>query len=256
MGTDEAGSSGAVASSGGGSGAASGGAGFRDDFTCNLFMGVSATQEWIVGGGFDTLVDGTKWESICKANEYIFKWPMDPAVWTQPFDGGHACAKNSTSPDRVVFTAYTGTNTAMFNDFAMPNDPMVVANWVTALENVVMAIQMHYPMVKRIEFTGMIRGPSPNGGTGTDCDKTATLTGKSADAHEDIVMPWIDAAIATVSQHHPGLVVAAPKFYIGDCTWYAGVGAHYAGGGKPAMVAQVVANWYKSGICMAPTCAM
>jgi hypothetical protein len=69
-------------------------------------------------------------------------------------------------------------------------------------------------------------------------------------------MPWVDGAIAVVVKNHPNLVFAAPKFYIGDCSWYAGVGAHFANGGKPAMVAQVVADWYKSGICQQPTCSM
>jgi len=171
-----------------------------------------------------------------------FADPND-SIWTQPFDPPdagvpHKCVANSTSPDRVIVVVFATNTDTTYNDFANPSDPTVEASWVTILGTIVTTIQAKYPSAKRIELMTMIRGPGTSG-PGTDCMPAATTT------HEDIVEPWVDNAIATVAQNHPSLVFAAPKFYVGACSWFATDGGpHFLPGGQPGLVAQMVAAYY------------
>jgi hypothetical protein len=215
------------------------------EFTCTLILGLSSTSDWIYGGDYFSLVDGTKWESITKHEEYLQDWgnPNDP-VWSQAFDPAdasmaHTCMKDSESPDRVIFVAFTSTADSTYNDYSNVNDPTVLANWVAGLETVVTTIQGKYPHVKRIELMTFIRGPGTSG-PGMDCMPAATTD------HEDMVMPWVDNAIATVAQNQPQLVTIAPKFYVGDCSWFSDVGPHFLPDGKPDLVAAEVAAYYNA----------
>jgi hypothetical protein len=218
--------------------------GSSGEFTCNLLLGLSSTGEWVNQGGFLTLVDGTRWEAITKEHEYVqlFADPTD-TIWTQHFDPPdagvpHSCAANSTTPDRVIVVVFATNTDTTYNDFADPTDPTVQAAWVTILGSVVTTVQSKYTSVKRIELMTMIRGPGTSG-PGTDCMPAATTT------HEDIVEPWVDNAIAIVAQNNPSLVFAAQKFYVGDCSWFAtNGGPHFLPGGRPDLVAQMVAAYY------------
>jgi hypothetical protein len=104
----------------------------------------------------------------------------------------------------------------------------------------------------------MVRGPMMNGGMtypgGYNCDPPL---------QEDIVQPYVDQAIMAEATKHRGLVVAGPKFYVGDCTWWAstreagtGRGPHFIPGGMPALEAQKIADYYQSQTCVSPWCAM
>jgi hypothetical protein len=219
-----------------------------------LFLGLSASGEWVNQGGFFNLVDGTVFEARTKAHESIELWPADTAVWTQPLDPGgpppqpggtpHACAHNSMAPDRVLFTAYMDPKNVAFQ---------TQAAWEMALEQDVAAIQMHYPSVKRIELLTMVRGPLMQRGMtfpgGFNCNTAL---------QEDIVPPYADMAIAAVARKHAGLVVVGPKFYVGSCMWWstkaAGRGPHFLPDGMPALEAQTIADYYKSGTCTSPWC--
>jgi hypothetical protein len=213
-----------------------------------LILGVSASGEWINQGGFFSLVDGTKWEAITKAHEYVELWanPTDP-VWTQQFDPpppspasmSHACAMNSKSPDRVIFIAYTDPTNAMYQS---------EAGWETVLKQDVATIKMKYPGVQKIELLTMIRGPMTQGGMtypgGYNCDPALK---------EDIVAPYTDQAIAAVAMQDP-VVAVGPKFYVGDCTWWctngSGTGPHFicqkmpCTPGKPDLAAKMIADYY------------
>ncbi len=220
---------------------------------------MSASGEWIDQGGFFGLVSGAQWEAITKFHEYVELWPTDTSVWMQAYNpagpspqpGGmaHACAQNASSPDRVLLIAYTDpTNAAYHTQTA----------WEGALEQDVAAIQMHFPSVSRIELLTMVRGPMMQGGQtypgGYNCDPSL---------EEDIVQPYVDMAIAAEATKHPGLVTVAPKFYVGDCTWWASAkaggtsrGPHFIPDGMPALMAQKFADYYQSQTCTSPWCAM
>jgi hypothetical protein len=216
-------------------------------FTCNLIFGVEVTGEWINGGGLFSLLDGTKWESITRWHEYTEVFNTDNTIYTQKFDPAtmpmnwmapsgmpeHTCAQNAMAPDRVFGFAYADTTVPMYSNWAKPSDPVVRMTWVSMLETLVKQIQMHYPSVKRIELLTMVRGPG-----GMNC---------GADSMEGVVGPWVDDAIATVSQNHPGLVVPALKMFVGACNWFRNSkGPYFTMGGMPQMVAQLFANYYKT----------
>jgi hypothetical protein len=220
---------------------------------CTLILGVSATGEWINQGGFFAAVaDGTRWEAITKVHEYVQLWadPNDPA-WSQQFDppppspasASHSCAQQATAPDRVILIGYTD-----------PTDPTYQSEgaWENVLNQVVATIRMKYASVQRIELMTMIRGPMSQGGMtypgGVNCNP---------DSMEDIVQPYVDQAIDAVATQNPSLVVAAPKFYVGDCSWWctsgSGTGPHFlcsgAAGctdGRPDLAAQMIADYYDS----------
>ena len=241
------------------------------NFTCNLIVGFASSREWIDQGtnlgGFLTLMDGagpSRWEAITLEHNYLeyasgeVPDPLRAPVWNTNFDPGHdintgvpngmishTCAQSATLPDRVIFVAFAPTTDTRWNNFPNPTDPIVRANWVTSLEKVVSNIQTHYSGdagsgigVKRIELMTMIRGPGTFG-PGMDCNNGVT-------DHEDVVMQWVDDAIAIVAQNHPWLVFSAPKFYVGACNWFAGPGPHFVPGGMPMAVAEMVANYYKA----------
>jgi hypothetical protein len=251
----DTGSTGRVGDDAGGSAdaATSGGApdGSVSQFTCNLIFGVEVTGEWINGGGLFSLLDGTKWESITRWHEYTETFVTDNTIYMQKFDPAtmpmdwtkpsgmpeHMCAQNAMAPDRVFGFAYADTTVAMYSNWANPADPTVRTTWVSMLEALVKQIQMHYPSVKRIELLTMVRGPGTTG-PGMNC---------GADSMEGVVGPWVDDAIATVSQNHPGLVVPALKMYVGACNWFRGSkGPYFVMGGMPAKVAQLFADYYKT----------
>jgi hypothetical protein len=205
-----------------------------------LILGVSATGEWVNQGGYFALVDGTRWEAITKEHEYVELW-ADPndVIWTQGFDPDsgvpHTCTQNSKAPDRIIWVVFAATDNATYNDYTNLSDPTVLANWESILKQGVTTIQGKYPSVKRLEIMTMVRSPA-----GTDCMPAATTN------HEDVVEPWIDNAIAAVAQAQPTLVFAAPKIYVGDCSWFANGGPHFINGGQPASVAAVVATYYNA----------
>ena len=210
-----------------------------------MLLGLSATAEWFPS--FVTDIGGATWEGIMREHEYVEYWAglmpdmlngaPRPDVWTMP--PTPMCAKNSAMPDRVVFIAFSATTNPTYGNYANPSDPTVTANWVKAIELVVGKIQMHWPIVKRIELMTFPRSPTsaPNG----DCSPMATSN------HEQIVIPSLDDAIAQVVQNHPALVAATPKFYVGNCNWFNGPNsAHFAAGGNATAVAQMFADYYKT----------
>jgi hypothetical protein len=146
-------------------------------------------------------------------------------------------------PDRVIFIAYTD-----------PTDPTYQSEqaWENVLNQDVATIQMKYPSVRRIELMTMIRGPMSQGGMtypgGFNCD---------TDLMEDVVQPYVDDAIQAVAGQNPSLVVAAPKFYVGDCSWWctdgSGTGPHFVCNGaanctdgQPDVAAKMIADYYNT----------
>jgi hypothetical protein len=210
------GSSGAVGSAGSGNGGATagraggGGAGGqavdagRDvseagAFVCNLVIGNSTTQQWFDGGFLTHAgIDATHWEMYWVAHHYLDSWanPAD-AGWTTPLDMGHACASDSTTPDRVIFIV----------TFAPPYPPE--STYQTDLTSIVDNIKTKYPSAKRIELMTLIRAP---GNSGTACSSQAN--------NEQSIPPAEDDAIAAVAAApaFAGLVFAVPPAYVPSCS--------------------------------------
>jgi hypothetical protein len=168
-------------------------------FVCNLVIGNSTTQQWFDGGFLTHAgIDAIHWEMYWVAHHYIDSWanPAD-AGWTTPLDMGHACASDSTTPDRVIFIV----------TFAPPYPPE--ATYQTDLTSIVDNIKTKYPSASRIELMTLIRAP---GNSGTACSSQAN--------NEQSIPPAEDDAIAAVAAApaFAGVVFAVPPAYVPSCS--------------------------------------
>lgn len=187
-------------------------------YTCNLVLGVSITRDWFLGG-FENYVDGAKWEAMAPDGtgmSFVELW-ANPNGATWSFAKLSPCATNPTQPERVIFTGVNWTYTT-------------AQQWVTALEGFVATVQTKFPSVQEIDLMTMLR--APNNMTGPGCTST-----------EDVVQPFIDAAIQTVVANHPQLVRAAPKLYAPSCDVFTGGGPHLTDDGK-STVAKIYGDYY------------
>ncbi|HVX94842.1 MAG TPA: hypothetical protein VHK47_08030, partial [Polyangia bacterium] len=187
-------------------------------YACNLILGVSVTHDWFVSG-FETYVDDAKWEAMAPttpSTSFVETW-ADPSGTTWSLPMLSACAQKSTMPQRVIFTGVNWTYTT-------------AAQWVTQLEKLVQTVQGKFPSVVEIDLMTMLR--APNNAMGGGCTST-----------EDVVQPFVDAAIQTVVANHPKLVRAAPKLYAPSCDVFTGGGPHFTDAGKMA-VAKVYGDFY------------
>jgi hypothetical protein len=182
-------------------------------FTCTELIGVSVTGDWF-GAGFEKLVDDARWQARSKHHAFIELWgdPKNP-LWSDPI--ASPCAKNSSAPDRVVFT---GVNWQY----------KTVDEWTAALTRAVDTIKARYPAVKRIELLTMLRGPG-NKSCGND--------------QMTVVAPVVDEAVAKVVAAHPKLVTAGPKLEAPSCAVFTKGGPHYTPEGMQA-VAKVYGAYY------------
>jgi hypothetical protein len=156
--------------------------------------------QWF-NGGFLTYpgIDPTRWELIMVAHHYTDAWavPGDPA-WDTPVS--HACAQNSTTPDRIAFMATQWSeNTA--------------AEWEADFAGIIKNIQTKWPNVKRIELM-----PS----TSTPGDVPCPGTG--AEASETTIPAYGYAAIDAMPAKYPGLVFSTPHFEVTKCSDFIGNG--------------------------------
>jgi hypothetical protein len=193
-------------------------------FTCNLVIGNSTTQQWF-DGGFLTYpgIDATQWEMFFVAHHYIDAWadPNDSA-WTTPLDMGHACARDATVPDRVIFIV----------TYAPPYPPESI--YETETTSIVHNIEAKYAGVKRIEIMTLVRSP---GNIATACSNAAN--------NEQSIPAAEDQAIAAVAANpsFAGLVFAAPPFYVPGCLDFVTDKPQYTTEGA-ADVAEVYGAYY------------
>jgi hypothetical protein len=169
-------------------------------FTCNLLVGPSPMFQWFNGGFLRYPgIDPTKWELIWVSEHFTNAWatPGDSA-WNTPLDGGHACAQNSTTPDRVAFMATQWKYTT-------------AAQWETDLTGIVNNIKTKWPMVKRIELM-----PS----TSTPNDVPCPGNGS-----ETIIPQFAYQALDAMPAAFPGLVFSTPHFAVPQCSDFIGDGA-------------------------------
>ena len=218
------GNAGAGGNSAGGGSAGSSGAGSSEPFSCTLLFGVSPTGQWFDGGFLDQ-VDASRWESIWVAHHYTNLW-ADPndSGWSQaldPYPGPpHACAHNSTSPDRVVFVAVNWAYTT-------------AAQWQTDLHKIVENLRQKYGSVRRIELMTLTRAPGN------------VVCAPGGSSSETIIPAWTDTAISATAAQYPGLVVAAPKFEVPKCADFMqnGLAPQYTDAGARE-VAQLIGAYY------------
>ena len=164
-------------------------------FTCNLILGTNQTAEWY-DAGFEKLVDDSRWELIHAHSAFVELW-ADPndAVWSGAI--GSRCARNATTPDRIIFLALAGGPNG-----GLANYPL--EKWLPLLTADVANIRAKYPGVKRIELMSYVRGP-----------KNGTCPG--APEHRTVVYPSQDQAMAMIAAANPGLVVVAPAWEARSC---------------------------------------
>jgi len=160
-------------------------------FTCNQLVGPSPMFQWFNGGFLKYPgIDPTRWQLIWVAHHYTDAWakPGD-AAWNTALDGGHACAQNSKSPDRVIFQATQWSHTT-------------AAQWITDLTGIVANIKTRWPGVKRIEL--MVSTSAPG-----------NLPCPGAPKDNETIVPAIGyEAIEAMPGKFPGLVFALPHFEV------------------------------------------
>jgi len=199
--------------------AGSAGDGFPDPstFLCNLFIGVSVTGDWFTAG-FEDGLNGDRWEAKTQSLAFVEKWanPTD-AVWSQAVVS--ACPGRASSPDRVIFTGVNWTFTTE-------------SEWEDQLTNVIETLKSKFASLREIDLMTMLRAPGNQvcGNPGSP---------------EQVVQPFIDAAVAAVAAKYPGFVREAPPFYAPSCDVFLPNSPHFADGGAAA-VAKVMRDYYES----------
>jgi hypothetical protein len=173
-------------------------------FVCTQVMGVSVTGDWF-GAGFEDGIDGGAWQALWRSHAFVELW-ADPAsdLWTMKPQS--PCVERSGNPDRVIFT---GVNWEYKTKEA----------WQEKLTAVVETIRAKYPGVRRIELLTMLRGPGNR-----TCGSPMT-----------VVEPYVDAAVAAVVQHFPGLVFAGPRVVAESCDVFTKGGPHFTDAGMAAV---------------------
>ncbi|HMJ55660.1 MAG TPA: hypothetical protein VK540_26475 [Polyangiaceae bacterium] len=182
-------------------------------FSCTELMGLLSSGEWWDAGFYDGLGADLKprWQGRFSHYGYTYEY-ANPAsyAWSPVNVGGTnnvrlttPCAQSGSSPDRIVYQAWTWELTTE-------------AAWIQSLEAALATIRAKRPSAKRIDLMTIIRCPKnlwchsdkPPLGPNTDHDAT------KQDCH---VPDYVDAAFAKVAAAHPDLVAIAPKFEAHAC---------------------------------------
>lgn len=157
------------------------------------------------------------------AHHYIDSWAnSDDSAWTTPLDIGHACAKDATTPDRVIFIV----------TYAPPYPPE--STYQTDTTSIVQNIEAKYPTVKRIEIMTLVRSP---GNVATACSSAAN--------NEQSIPAAEDQGIAAVAADRAfaGLVFADPPLYVPSCSDFVTDKPQYTTAGA-ADIAKVYGAYY------------
>jgi len=185
------------------------------NFLCNLMIGTSVQHDWFISG-FETYVDGSRWEALAPSQagiSFIQMWAdSNSTLWSMPEIT--PCAQRADNPDRVIFT---GVNW----------DYTTAAQWTTEYEAIITVLQSKFPLLKEIDFMTELRAPG----------------NVSCGSIETVVQPFIDEAIQTVVGRHPSLVHAAPKAFAPTCNVFTGGGPHFTADGMK-VVAKVYGDLY------------
>jgi hypothetical protein len=239
-GTSATGAAGTAAGGASGGAGTGGGSVFNGPFECTLVAGLLVTGEWYNAGFENDGVDGTKWEGRFVHYGYIDIWAQDPPggfTWTMGLTS--PCTKNSTAPDRVVFTAWSW-------ELAYMKD-----KYVQTTAEAVRKFIKNYPSMKRMDLMTIVRcpGDETTNVTGKMCNPNAAIppkpgvTDHNAGQQDCYVNPEVDQALTEVAAMFPGLVTVGKKFYSPACRAPVD-GAHL--GNNNTQVAKDIANYYKT----------
>jgi len=192
---------------------------FNGPFVCSMVAGLLITQEWYTAGFETGGVDDTKWQGMFMHYGYVDIWAQDPPAgytWSAPIHS--ACTKNSTMPDRVIFTAWSWELAYSKNKF------------VTTTAEAVRKFKKTFPSMKRLELVTLARCPKDPANpafdvSGKHCNPNAAVppqpgvTNKNAGQQDCYVPPEVDSALEKVAAmpEFAGLVYVGPKFYSQAC---------------------------------------
>ena len=134
----------------------------------------------------------------------------------------HACAKGSTTPDRVIFIV----------TYSPPYPPE--ATYETDTTEIVNNIEAKYAGVKRVEIMTLVRSP---GNVETACSSKAN--------NEQSIPAAEDQGIAAVAANpaFAGLVFVSPPFYVTSCSDFVTDAPQYTTAGATD-IANVYAAYY------------
>jgi hypothetical protein len=169
-------------------------------FACNMVLGLFTTSQWFngtnPGGATKTFlqqpgIDATKWEGKMQKYSYVEKWadPMN-ALWS--LTTANPCATNPTSPDRVLFVAFS------------PDTKHDQPTFQALVEKVIANIQAKYPSAKEIDILTMGRAPG-NMMCANNNDK------------DTVIGAYEDDAFQAIADGSNGLIKVGPKYYVPDC---------------------------------------
>jgi hypothetical protein len=191
-------------------------------FSCTLFIGYSQTNNWWWFNGFESVVDGSKYELLYQFGGAIWKW-ADPGYegWSNGIVSG--CTAG-TVPDRIVLDV-----TEDF--FISTGDVSRVAN---DIRNAITTARSKFPTARQIWLQPVVGGPSHS---------LCLFGGNPANpVRASANHPFIDQAIALVVG---GTVVAGPSPEVGSCADYEDNIGHLVSPGKEA-VGRTIGAWYSS----------
>ena len=168
---------------------AGGTGGDSQSFSCTLVIGCFQTSQWF-GAGFEAALSNEKWEIKADHNTFTENWanPTD-AFWSLPV--ASACTNGATSPDRVLFVAYSKTL-------------MTEAAWKSQLDQVVANVKAKFPTVRRLDLLAMVRAPNN--------EMCANNNNPST-----IVRAEQDQAMQAVADDSGGTIKVGPKYFAPSC---------------------------------------
>jgi hypothetical protein len=169
-------------------------------FACNMVLGLFTTSQWFngtnPGGASKTFlqqpgIDATKWEGKMQKYSYVEKW-ADPknALWG--LTTANPCATNPTSPDRVLFVAFS------------PDTKHDQPTFQALIEMVIANIQAKYPSAKEIDILTMGRAPGN------------MMCANNSDG-DTVIGAYEDDAFQAIADGSNGLIKVGPKYYVPDC---------------------------------------
>ncbi len=169
-------------------------------FTCTMVLGLFTTSQWFngttPGGASKTFlqqpgIDATKWEGKMQKYSYVEKWadPMN-ALWS--LTTANPCAANPTTPDRVLFVAFS------------PDTKHDQPTFQALIEKVIANIQAKYPSAKEIDLLTMGRAPGN------------MLCPNNSDT-DTVIGAYEDDAFQAIADASNGLIKVGPKYYVPDC---------------------------------------
>jgi hypothetical protein len=183
---------------------------------------MTLTREWYEAG-FESHVDGTRWQLKAREHGYITEWANPNSdFWNEPIES--PCANGSTSPDHVVLTVLSWA----------PACCVTQPEWETQITLAIGNLKAKYSGLKRIDLMTVIRGP------GNMLCPTPPAVGETI-----VIPPELDAALAAAAAQFPNFVFVAPKFEAANCAAFSGGGPHLTTAGNAA-VATMIGSYFEN----------